>query len=248
MDVVKQTDRLIVLDDFLPEQDFQLMVQYAQKGDYARNPRWIKPWDLGDEMPWQTGETVYTHGLEMRADDPRKAYPTGMAVDLMFDRLLGTKFVRQHLADTFVTARTYLHPPESGLDWHDDEGRFAGAYSYYVHPRWHASWGGELMVIEDEISRALLPDKQQMTGGEVRTVAATWDVIDKEDLSTTLMTHAKNTGFVFPRPNRLVIMRGGLWHKVAVVKRNAPIARCAVAGFFLPRDDDTPFWGDRSRA
>ena len=60
MRVVKQTDRYVILDDVLPPEQFELMLEYAARADYARNPRWIKPWDLGDEMPWQTGETVYT--------------------------------------------------------------------------------------------------------------------------------------------------------------------------------------------
>ena len=62
MRVLKQTDRYVILDDVLPPEQFELMVEYAARNDYARNPRWIKPWDLGDEMPWQTGETVYTRG------------------------------------------------------------------------------------------------------------------------------------------------------------------------------------------
>ena len=131
MRVVKQTDRYVILDDVLPPEQFALMLEYAARSDYARNPRWIKPWDLGDEMPWQTGETVYTRGKSLHAQDPRKAYPTGMAVDLLIKKILDSKFYRDHVPDTYVTARTYLHPPGSGLDWHDDEGRFAGAYTYY---------------------------------------------------------------------------------------------------------------------
>jgi Rps23 Pro-64 3,4-dihydroxylase Tpa1-like proline 4-hydroxylase len=144
--------------------------------------------------------------------------------------------------DTYVTARTYLHPPGSGLDWHDDEGRFAGAYTYYVHPRWHASWGGELMIVEDVLPRARLPEKRHMREGRIETIAGTWDVLAKEDLSQLLMDGATSTEFVFAKPNRLVFMTGGVWHRVNVVKRNAPFARAAIAGFFLGENDDTPFW------
>ncbi len=217
-------------------------MEYAARNDYARNPRWIKPWDLGDEMPWQTGETVYTRGKALHAQDPRKAYPTGMAVDLLIRKILDSKFYREKVPDTYVTARTYLHPPGSGLDWHDDEGRFAGAYTYYVHPRWHASWGGELMIIEDVLRRALLPEKRHMRNGRVETVNETWDVLTKDDLSSLLMDGTTSTEFVFAKPNRLVFMVGGVWHRVNVVKRNAPFARAAIAGFFLTEADDTQFW------
>ena len=125
MRVTKHTDRYVILDDVLPPEQFELMVEYAARNDYARNPRWIKPWDLGDEMPWQTGETVHTRGKALHADDPRKAYPTGLAIDLLIRKVLESKFYRDQVPDTYVTARCYLHPPGSGLDWHDDEGRFS---------------------------------------------------------------------------------------------------------------------------
>jgi hypothetical protein len=47
---------------------------------------------------------------------------------------------------------------------------------------------------------------------------------------------------VFARPNRLVFLTGGVWHRVNVVKRNAAFARAAIAGFFLPETDATPFF------
>ena len=50
----------MILDDVLPPEQFELMVEYDARNDYARNPRWIKLRDLGDEMPWQTGETRST--------------------------------------------------------------------------------------------------------------------------------------------------------------------------------------------
>jgi hypothetical protein len=240
--VIKQTEVFTVIDDFLPIDQFDLMLEYAARCDFARNPRWIKPWDLSEEMPWQTGETVYTRGKAMHRDDPRKSYPTGMAIDHLFKAILDSEFYRQRVPNTYVTARTYLHPQNSGLDWHDDGARFDGAYSYYVHPRWHASWGGELMVIEDDIGRAPLPEKQHMQGGKIETVREQWNVLHKEDLSAILLERATATEFLFPKPNRIVFLRRGVWHKVNPVKSNAPFARCAVAGFFLGDQDQSNFW------
>ena len=193
-------------------------------------------------MPWQTGETVYTRGKQMRPDDPRRAYPTGLAIDLLFDRIVGTKYYRKHLPDTYVTARTYLHPPGSGLDWHDDGGRFQGAYTFYAHPRWHASWGGELLVVENDLGRRLLPDKKRMQDGKTETVKESWSVLYKDDLSEMLFDNVTSTEFVFPKPNRLVFLKGGLWHKICLVKPTAAFARCAVAGFFLTDQDPVNFW------
>jgi hypothetical protein len=242
MRTVKQTPQYTIIDDFLPADEFELMLEYVQRNDFARNPRWIKPWDLADEMPWQTGETVYTRGRPLHSEDPRKAYPTGMAIDLLFKRILDSEFYRANVADAYVTARTYLHPQGSSLDWHDDGGRFAGAYTFYAHPRWHASWGGELMIVEDPIGREPLPDKRHMRDGRIESISASWNVIHKDDLSAMLFERTTSTEFVFARPNRIVFLTRGLWHKISNVKHNAPFPRCAIAGFFLTDADSTPFW------
>jgi hypothetical protein len=242
MPILKHTPLYTIIDEFLPADEFELILEFVHRSDYARNPRWIKPWDLADEMPWATGETVYTRGMQMHPQDPRKAYPTGMAIDLLIKRILDSRFYAETVPDTYVTARTYLHPQGSSLDWHDDGGRFSGAYTYYAHPRWHASWGGELMLVEDELGRTPLPDRRHMQGGKVETIKESWNVVSKEDLSEMLMDRTTSTEFVFAKPNRMVFLKGGLWHKINPVKSNAPFARCAIAGFFLTDKDDTPFW------
>jgi 2OG-Fe(II) oxygenase superfamily len=241
MRIIKHTPTYTIIDEFLPQDEFELMLEYAHRGDYARNPRWIKPWDLAEEMPWASGETIYTRGKQLHPQDPRKAYPTGQAIDLLLKGILATEFYRTVVPDTYVTARSYLHPPGSGLDWHDDGGRFAGAYTFYMHPRWHASWGGELMIVEDPLSRVPLPDRRHMQDGKVVTVSESWNVLTKDDLSQMLLDGATSTEFVFAKPNRLVFLTRGVWHKINPVRR-APFARAAVAGFFLTDEDEAPFW------
>jgi hypothetical protein len=49
MRVTKQTDRYVILDDVLPPEQFELMVEYAARNDYARNPRWHASWG-GERM------------------------------------------------------------------------------------------------------------------------------------------------------------------------------------------------------
>jgi hypothetical protein len=242
MKILKHSPVFTIIDDFLPADEFELMLEYMHRTDYARNPRWIKPWDLADEMPWASGETVYTRGKQMHPQDPRKAYPTGMAIDCLLKRILDTEFYRSSVPDTYVTARNYLHGPGAGLDWHDDGGRFAGAYTFYAHPKWHVSWGGELLIVEDAIGRKPLPDKQHMQDGKVTTITESWNVLTKEDLSAMLIEGTTSTEFVFAKPNRLVFLTRGVWHKVNPVRPSAPFARAAVAGFFLTDADDTPFW------
>jgi hypothetical protein len=187
--VVRETDDYIVLDEFLEPRDFELMLQYAQLQDYARNPKWMKPWDLADRAPWQSGETVYHPTRRLPPGDPRRQYPTGTALDRLIERIIGTKFYRRRFAQTCrsMTARSYLHQQGASLDWHNDAGRFAGAYAYYCHPRWHASWGGELLLIEDEIPDELLPDGENPSPSPMQKHIA--------DLRTKMLGHAERLEF-----------------------------------------------------
>lgn len=235
MRVLKETDAYIVLDDFLEERDFRLILEYTQLNDYARNPKWVKPWDLADRPPWQSGETVYHPEKRLPPGDPRSQYPTGTALDRLIERIIGTKFYRDHFKRDCksMTARSYLHEQGASLDWHNDAGRFAGAYAFYCHPRWHASWGGELLLIEDDIPDELLPEKEIMEEGRI-VRRRNWNVIHKDDLSDLLFQRTTRTEFFFPVPNRILMMKRGLWHKINLVKNQAPMARCSIAGFFLP--------------
>ena len=98
------------------------------------------------------------------------------------------------------------------------------------------------MIGEDVLPRARLPEKRHVRDGRVETIRETRDVVARDDLSQLLMDGATSTEFVSARPNRLVFMVGGVWHRVNVVKRNAPLVRAAIAGFFLPESDDSQFW------
>jgi hypothetical protein len=50
---------------------------------------------------------------------------------------------------TGFSMSAWIYRPGMGLEWHGDTGWLAG-YIYYVHPVWHASWGGELLVATDD--------------------------------------------------------------------------------------------------
>jgi hypothetical protein len=93
------------------------------------------------------------------------------------------------------------------------------------------------MIVEDELPRSRLPDRRHMQDGRVETLRESWDVLTRDDLSAMLIEGATGTEFVFAKPNRLVFLKGGLWHRINLVKRNAAFPRAAIAGFFLPESD-----------
>lgn len=101
-----------------------------------------------------------------------------------------------------VSAWTYR--PGMGLEWHSDTG-WLGAYIYYVHPVWRASWGGELLVATDDDSSA-----------GIEAACGTGHAL------------------IYPQPNRLVLLRGGTRHRIKKVESAAGQAyRASLSGFFF---------------
>ncbi len=105
----------------------------------------------------------------------------------------------------------WIYRPGMGLEWHSDTGWLAG-YIYYAHPVWRSSWGGELLVAaDDESAIATLSDDPR---GAVESVCRT------------------GGAFIYPRPNRLVLLRGGTLHCIKKVE-NAAAIRASLSGFFF---------------
>ncbi|MEJ1967453.1 MAG: 2OG-Fe(II) oxygenase [Rhizomicrobium sp.] len=125
---------------------------------------------------------------------------------------------------TGFSASAWIYRAGAGLEWHADTGRPA-AYIYYVHPAWRASWGGELLVAADAPSSSGVADAAPSRSDDSRSAI--------EAVCTT------GGAFIYPRPNRLVLLRGGTLHCVKKVERAAGEAfRASVSGFFF--DTGTP--------
>ena len=112
-----------------------------------------------------------------------------------------------------VSATPYIYPQGTALSWHTDsqKGGKTGAYTFYIHPRWKSNWGGELLVSESDMSEAVQPrfDRDRDDG------------LEKDGI------------FITPKPNRLVIIKGGTLHKIARVELAAGNnVRASVSGFF----------------
>jgi 2OG-Fe(II) oxygenase superfamily len=108
----------------------------------------------------------------------------------------------------------WIYRSGAGLEWHSDTG-WLGAYIYYLHPLWRSSWGGELLVADGDMPP---PDRD----GSRRAVEAV----------------CRSGGvFIYPHPNRLVLLRGGTYHCIKKVESAAGDAfRASVSGFFFNTD------------
>jgi len=124
-----------------------------------------------------------------------------------------------------MSLQPYIYPTGAGLTWHLDNGR-AAAFIYYAHPIWYLNWGGELLVGPRSFVQSSGP------------VAQAFSVFDRlcNPFDTSSLLDTTGAHCVFPKPNRLVLIRGGAPHTIKKVEASAGNAfRASVAGFFSQR-------------
>ncbi|MEU2079001.1 2OG-Fe(II) oxygenase [Streptomyces sp. NPDC013489] len=140
-------DRYVVIDDLLPEADFE-----ATAGTFARTR--LKPVlstidPVYDGFAHRGGEEKQR--LAHTEDDaPRWQRAVKEQIGAHLD-LLAAPGGTDRLS---LTLSAWGYPAGSRLSWHNDAGAGRiGAYVYFTHRTWSADWGGGLALIDEE-SRA----------------------------------------------------------------------------------------------
>ncbi|WP_042388604.1 2OG-Fe(II) oxygenase [Streptacidiphilus melanogenes] len=112
------------------------------------------------------------------------------------------------------------YPAGSRLGWHSDSGGGRrGSYILFLHEEWRASWGGELLILDEEFTEPHEP-------GETASVEA-W--VGQSTLSPLA---------VLPRPNRLVFLKAGTPHQVNRVDPTAALVRCSLTGHVTKKSEN----------
>jgi hypothetical protein len=155
---------------------------------------------------------------------PGARYPTSSIVDTFIDVLRALTTQHPQIVGTegvgwsSIFLSPWLYPVGSALTLHRDGGAYSGAFTYFAHPRWGVHWGGELLILDDELSPAP-PRPQGATG---------WLAEDEIPAGLAMC--------VFARPNRLVLVGPDRPHLMTRVDVNAgDHVRTTLAGFFLRR-------------
>lgn len=221
----------VFFDDFLEADDFAELSAAIQQQPIAAASEWLSAWNVQAPAVWRSREMIYRGKYDDELDSEVIEVPDGSKLDLFFSRLIEEPLFRKRFGNAF-SARIYLHPPGSLLDWHVDSGRYTGAFAYYAHPRWHASWGGELMIVNSryggfDLTALGFKDKEALREACMR------DEIYKDRTSELLLEQARDTSFVFPRPNRLVYVNRDYFHRVNPTVPFAASPRVSIAGFFF---------------
>ncbi|MFG1796490.1 2OG-Fe(II) oxygenase [Nocardia sp. NPDC049149] len=221
MHVTYKGSRVIVIDEVLAPSDATALWRWFQTRQLSPIAPGNQVGNVSDGFAYASTATV------LEAVSPSEA---------LVDRTL---LQAAHLAEEVVgvagqdwravghTCR--VHPVGSQLSWHNDGNpEQTGGFVWYVHPRWGASWGGELLVVDECASELVRQALQsgRVHPGEVESVLTT------EAQSEVLFSGPDPLCFQ-ARPNRIVFLANDTFHTVRRVDGAAgDRLRCTVVGFF----------------
>ena len=213
--------KIAIYDSVLSADRFEEVWSHVQRDQYkvpTRNDNWIKVWRLGD------GHSVSSKDYRLLNR------PLGNPLDFVLEALLEIAQRHPDLVGTLgidwsdITLRSYLYPRGSKLSWHDDTSGYSGAFSFYAHPKWGSTWGGELMVAETSSVE------------HIKASAQTGPYLDRGWEDKYVLAEGRGM-FFSAKPNRLAIFSPGTYHAINRVDADAgDHARCSVSGFFVHSD------------
>ncbi|MCB0308927.1 MAG: 2OG-Fe(II) oxygenase [Bdellovibrionales bacterium] len=238
MKVTLNHSNFIVVDEFLPKEDFNHLVNFFLEENFrpVHSDKWIKAFRLSDGTPhW--GDVYLSHKV---AEDKQSAvYPTGRGIDVFIQKLISAENIYKDLIGenrkkwSHFFCRPYLYSNGKGLSWHTDgRGDVEGAYVYYAHKKWHAQWGAELLIDDSNNFELDYPLVKMYDGTEKKLGLHMDDAIVNEAVMS------KGIGYYLEaKPNRLVLLKKGILHKICRVDPNAgDYIRASITGFFLNRE------------
>jgi hypothetical protein len=208
MKKITETNEFVVYDELLGMDNFQQVQQAIHAEDFSipHIEKWLKVWRLSD-------------GLAMGSENYSiKNAPFNNYMDLISKYFI--EIANQHTAIVGkyndIVLRCYLYGRETKLNWHNDKGYIAAGI-FYAHPYWASTWGGELMLAHTPQIDGPMPNPCLDHAFE-----------DK------FLEHYGLGQYITCKPNRLVLTKGGVWHSINRVDKDAgDHIRTSIVAFYI---------------
>ncbi len=222
MRLTYQGCRVVVLDDVLTGEGAELVW------------RWFQSQQIGVYAPGN-GARRPVDGI-VYASSSTTIDAAGSAKTLVDQTLLAAAALAKDVVGvaerdwSSATRTCWSYPAGTQAGWHNDgPDTQTGAFVWYMHPRWGASWGGELLVVDSCASDMV---KQSLESGLV-VQGATESPLSTDAETDVLFAVADPLCFQ-PRPNRMVLLTSDTFHTVRRVDPSAgDRLRSSLAGFFI---------------
>jgi Rps23 Pro-64 3,4-dihydroxylase Tpa1-like proline 4-hydroxylase len=206
--ILDNDGKFAVYDNILTPEEFKKTWDWIQGLNYQvinSSGEFKKIWRVTDGNPMASASWDYTKS------------PFNSPLDAIQAKVLELVALHPKLVGDWkeIVFRSYIYGKGTKISWHDDNGYTAAAI-FYTHPYWSASWGGELQLAETStIDRSKI-------GGPLET----W-------WTDNIMGHLGCGYYIQPKPNRMVLTSGRVWHAINRVDENAGNnCRCSIVAFF----------------
>lgn len=224
--IVKSTPECLVIDDFLPQDSWDKMLNQIQLDHWEINHPDDRFWHMTDGRHYKSEKRFLSE------------CPHNNNYDLWFEEL-------RELADNCPEAQPYVggysdvacramaYPIGSKNPWHHDFG--ATTYTYYIHKEWKAQWDGSLLIIPK--GKARIKQNMQVAEGTVRNDSYRHDFLpmelfEQKDKYNAILDYGLGD-FVLPKPNRLILINRQTVHGINRVDQDAgENMRLTLTGFF----------------
>lgn len=234
---VFKDEKFIIVDNFLKKEEFIYLNNFLQtiEYQYVHCDQFQKAFKLNNN-PLRSN-TYLSHNR--KNDIERGSYPYSLGIDYFFQNILKNikifeLYIGEHKkAWDFFFCRPYLYPRETNLDWHTD-GKYGitGAYVYFAHKQWSSNWGGELLIDSKFVKSTDYPTKEIYRDKYEQVSYA----LDNSKIKKIIENPGYGS-FIYPKPNRLVIFKPFLWHKICEINKNAgENYRLSLTGFFMSEE------------
>lgn len=228
----------IIFDDFLPDDVYQRLVNWARMADYQyinTHGKVTRAWHVHDGFPLRSTQNFFYHAQFSEPQKPEHVYPMKHDVDAFVEAILAIQPQVEHLVGrkgedwAHFSVTGWLYPHGTGLAMHDDgSGVYTGAYTFFMNPTWRAHWGGLLLLMDEESNRrvqAFRRDSDQVAFYKQKFLHAGQldDLLLEQGLAKC----------VFPKGNRMVFIANDAYHMITRVNEQCgDTIRMSFAGFF----------------
>lgn len=226
MRVAQKGSRFLVLDEVL------------DPTDEARVWSWFQTQKFGVSAPGNWARRP-VDGLDVYASKAGVINASAPPDTLVERTVLAAAGLAEHVIGApikdwqSVSQTCWTYAAGSQMSWHNDAGAQTGSFVWYMHPRWGASWGGELLIVDQSASELV---KAAIDAGLVRPGQT--ESLLSTDAESDVLFAAPDPVCIQARPNRIVLIERDTFHTVRRVDPSAgDRSRCSLAGFFLTRED-----------
>ena len=234
-------DECAIFDDFLSEEEYQRLYDWAIETDYQyinTQGKIKRVWDISNGFPLRSTSTLfhYPDPLALPANKPEMLYPSNTPLDRFSEKLYAASAeMRKMVGEAgregweHFSVTSWLYPPGTGLSLHDDgSGVYTGAYVYFLNPEWKPHWGGLLLVMDGKSNLAIQSRKAQGQG-----MAMHKRKFLHASEHEALVMQSGLAQCVMPKQNRLVFIHPDTFHLVTrVLPEAGDNVRMTLAGFF----------------